>query len=293
MPEAKDFYDAVASDYGQQYERDNLYKLPSYPSNYFRLQLLVNSFVRKGVKRVLEVGIGEGTPLVNISKLGIEVHGFDISQKMVQTAKARFTENGLDPDRVTWGDIQDCLTYARVLKDGPFDGVIAMGVMPHVGKDHLALSNISTCVKPEGTVFIEFRNKLFSLFTFNRYTYEFIMDDLLAGVNPDVREAVSDEIKPRLQMDLPPQREAPLPGAPGYDAILSKFHNPLDVHNLFRDCGFKNLEFLWYHYHPAMPMLESKLGRLFREESVALEHEHSGWRGLFLCSAFVVQATRE
>lgn len=293
MPEAKEFYDAVAADYGQQYERENLYKLPSYPSNYFRLQLLANSFIRKGVKRVLEVGIGEGTPLVNISKLGIDVYGFDISQKMVQTAKARFAENGLDPDRVTWGDIEDCLTYGHLLKDGQFDGVIAMGVMPHVKKDQLALSNISTCAKPGGTVFIEFRNKLFSLFTFNRYTYEFIMDDLLAGVNHEVRDAVADEIRPRLRMDLPPQREAPAPGAPGYDAILSKFHNPLDIHNLFRNCGFSNLELLWYHYHPAMPMLEKKLGRLFREESVRLEHEPSGWRGLLLCSAFVVQATRE
>lgn len=27
----------------------------------------------------------------------------------------------------------------------------------------------------------EFRNKLFSLFTFNRYTFKFVMDDLLAG----------------------------------------------------------------------------------------------------------------
>ena len=293
MPEAKDFYNAVAADYGQQYQRENLYELPTYPSNYFRLQLLVDSFVRKGVKRVLEVGVGEGTPLVNVSRLGIDVCGFDISEKMVETAKSQFTENGLDPGRVIWGDIQDCLTYAHLLKDGEFDGVIAMGVMPHVEKDHLALSNIRTCVKPGGTVFIEFRNKLFSLVTFNRYTYEFIMDDLLAEVHPDVRKAVSHEIKPRLRMELPPQRATTATGAPGYDAILSKFHNPLELHTLFRDCGFSNLEFLWYHYHPAMPMLENQLGRLFREESVKLEHEPSGWRGMFLCSAFVVQAVRE
>jgi hypothetical protein len=31
---------------------------------------------------------------------------------------------------------------------------------------------------------------------------------------------------------------------------------------------------------------------LFREEAVRLEHETSGWRGLFLCSAFVVEAVK-
>ena len=31
---------------------------------------------------------------------------------------------------------------------------------------------------------------------------------------------------------------------------------------------------------------------LFREEALKLEHDTSGWRGLFLCSAFVVEAIK-
>jgi 2-polyprenyl-3-methyl-5-hydroxy-6-metoxy-1,4-benzoquinol methylase len=293
MAEVRAHYDAVASEYSQQYQRTQLDNLAEYPANYFRLQALVNSFLRRGVKKVLEVGVGEGTPLVTLGKLGLEVWGFDLAEKMVECARKNFQEAGFDPKRIAWGDIRDCLTYAHLLREGTFDGVVAMGVMPHVENDELVLDNIAACVKPGGTVFIEFRNKLFSLFTFNRLTLEFIMDDLLAGVDQRVRNAVAEEIKPRLRMDLPPSRNQLADGSPGYDAVLSKFHNPFEVLETCRRKGFKETELLWYHYHPALPMLESKLGTLFREEAFKLEHEPSGWRGLFLCSAFVVQATRE
>ena len=40
-----------------------------------------------------------------------------------------------------------------------------------------------------------------------------------------------------------------------------------------------------------MPFLNSKKTSLYRNEALKLEHETSGWKGLFLCSAFVVEAT--
>ncbi len=293
MQEVSAHYNAVASEYSKQYRKDQLDDFSSYPANYFRLQLLVNSFLRRGVKRVLEVGVGEGTPLITLAKLGLEVWGFDLAERMVEGARKNFQEAGIDPARIAWGDIRDCLTYANLLHDGLFDGVVAMGVMPHVENDELVFDNLATCLRPGGTVFIEFRNKLFSLFTFNRLTFEFIMDDLLLGVDEKVRDVVAQEIKPRLRMDLPPSRNQLGDGSPGYDAVLSRFHNPFEVLETLRRKGFKESELLWYHYHPALPMLESKLGNLFRQEAFRLEHEPSGWRGLFLCSAFVVQATRQ
>jgi len=37
-------------------------------------------------------------------------------------------------------------------------------------------------------------------------------------------------------------------------------------------------------------MMESKIGPLFREEGLRLEHEYSDWRGHFMCSAGVIEA---
>ena len=79
---------------------------------------------------------------------------------------------------------------------------------------------------------------------------------------------------------------------PGYDAILSKFHNPFEVLDLFKKCGFIESKLLWYHYHPAMPYLSNEDMALFRDEALKLEHDATGWKGLFLCSAFVVEAVK-
>ena len=49
----------------------------------------------------------------------------------------------------------------------------------------------------------------------------------------------------------------------GYDAILSKFHNPFEVRAMFETLGFENINFLWYHYHPAMPYLADADPQLF------------------------------
>lgn len=289
-------YDASAANYHLQYERSLLSDVSrDYPANYFRLQLLLNSFIEKNVKKVIEVGVGEGTPLSTLAKAGIEVSGFDISEEMVKRSQDTLKKNGLSPENIILGDVQDPITYASLLRNGQYDALLAMGVMPHIQNDEECLINMKAMIKPGGSAFIEFRNKLFSLFTFNRYTYEFILDDLLAGVSPKLKNIVSTDLKKKLEMNKPSPRTVHDENteAPGYDAILSKFHNPFEVTDLFKKCGFKDVNLLWYHYHPAMPYLRSENEELFRDEALKLEHDSLGWRGLFLCSAFVVEAVKE
>src|SRR3979490_3198070 len=115
-------YDAVASTYHRQYETDGMRDLErEYPANYFRLQLLLNTFVSNGLKRVVEVGVGEGTPITTLLRAGMDVWGFDISPEMVSRAQQRMQENGGDPAHILLADIQDPITYAGLFKHGGFD----------------------------------------------------------------------------------------------------------------------------------------------------------------------------
>ena len=290
----KKHYDAAADDYHLQYDESLLSDIDRpYPANYFRLQLLLQCFARRRPSRLIEVGVGEGTPLCALAGLGIDVWGFDLSERMVGRARQRFDEHGLDPAQVFVGDIQDPATYAHALKDGRFEGLVAMGVMPHVEHDDGVLQNLAELVSQEGTVFVEFRNKLFSMLTFNRPTASFILDDLLVGVAPEMKAAISRELGSRLRMDMPPKREV-IEGtnAPGYDAILARLHNPFEMPALFERNGFSDVKLHWYHYHPAMPYLESDNPQLFRDESIRMEGQTADWRSNFLCSAFVVEAVR-
>jgi 2-polyprenyl-3-methyl-5-hydroxy-6-metoxy-1,4-benzoquinol methylase len=283
-----EYYDAVAEGYFQQYRRESLQSAQKYPQNYYRLQIIVQRMAATGAKSVYEVGVGEGTPLATLARMGFAVAGCDISQNMVDATRRKFGETGVDPNRVQWGDIEDSLTISNQLAMGPFDALIALGVMPHLASDHVGLGNMRMLLKPGGRAFIEFRNKLFSLFTFNRYTKQFILDDLLAGVATQLKDEVAKELDQRLALDQPPLRKDPVTGA-SYDEIRAKFHNPFEVVPLLERAGFSDARIHWYHFHAAPPMLEPRLRAQYREEASKLEHDAS-WRGYFLCSAFVVEA---
>jgi 2-polyprenyl-3-methyl-5-hydroxy-6-metoxy-1,4-benzoquinol methylase len=286
-----DHYNSVAETYHQQYQRENLVSQAEYPANYFRLQILVQRLSALRLKSVYEVGVGEGTPLTTMASMGFRVAGCDIAEEMVKKAKKNFTTRGLSADLIQWGDIEDSATFASQLVGGEFDTVVAAGVLPHVANDRLALTNMGMLIRDGGRLFVEFRNKLFSLFTFNRYTKEFILDDLLRNVPSDVKAVVAQELDKRVAVDLPPKRYVSGDGsAPGFDAILSKFHNPFELTELVEHSGFKDVRIHWYHYHPAPPMLEGSIPG-FRKAGMALEHEGS-WRGSFLCSAGVIEATK-
>ncbi len=288
-----DHYDVAAENYHRQYQRANIESEAEYPANYFRLQILTRILTSSSAKSVYEIGVGEGTPLLTMAKAGLKVAGCDISEKMVSKAKETFKANGLSGDFIEWGDVEDATTFASQLADGKFDAVIAAGVLPHVKNDDLFLQNLKMIVKPNGKALIEFRNKFFSLFTMNRYTKEFILDDLLRNVSKDVKDKVSSEIDSRLAIDVPALRtkvESDGHSGPGFDTILAKFHNPLELVDTFKANGFSDVKIHWYHYHPAPPMLEQIIGASFRKEAIKLEHEGS-WRGYFLCSAGVIEAT--
>ena len=288
-------YDESASTYHEFYDKEKLFDVSvSYPANYFRLQLLLNSFKSKKIQNVIEVGVGEGTPLTTLGKAGMDVWGFDISKEMVKKSKENMEKNNMNKEQIFWGDIQNPTTYTQVLHDMKFDGLIAMGVMPHVNNDDEVLKNMALLVKSEGHVFVEFRNKLFSLFTCNRNTVDFILNDLLIGVDDKVKSLVRKDLESRLRVDVPPiRKKIANSSVPGYDAILSKFHNPFEIIEKFKKFGFRNINILWYHFHPAMPYLEKNIPEIFRKESINLEHDPTDWRGYFLCSAFVIEAIKE
>jgi Methyltransferase domain len=205
-------------------------------------------------------------------------------------AKAQFEAKGFDPSVLTLGDIQDRSTLEGAIASGPYDGVMALGVLPHVHDEAAVVDNMSAFLKPGGTMFLQFRNSMLSLYSFNRLTMEFIEDELLQGQSDEVKALVRADLEPRLAMDKPPKRTWDVDG-PAYDEILAKFHNPFELADLVRDHGFRDIRFHWYNYHVTPPMLAGELGQTFRTAGISMEDTDS-WRGMFLCSAGVIEATK-
>jgi len=122
-------------------------------------------------------------------------------------------------------------------------------------------------------------------------TVWFILDELLVGVDEVIRDVVAADLDERLAVDKPPKRTRPT--GDGYDEILSRFHNPFELADVVRSQGYSDIRFHWYNYHPAYPMLANRIDPVqYRRAQVALEHEGT-WRGMFLCSAGVIEATKD
>lgn len=284
-------YDGSASSYGDQYDPDKLWSNEDYPANLFRLQLVQRLLGDCGAASVYEHGVGDATPLATIGANGLHVAGNDVSREMVRVARLNMEAHGLDPDLVTWLDVQDAgALSAERQKRGTFDAVMALGVIPHVSDDDAFISGMDVFLRPGGRLLLQFRNSLFSMFTLNRLTKEFILDELLHDVPREITDVVARDLDARLATDKPPVRTRPT--GDGYDEILSRFHNPFELADRVRDHGYTDVRFHWYNYHPAYPMLAGQIDpRTYREAQVALEHEGT-WRGMFLCSAGLIEAVK-
>ena len=285
-------YDGSAAGYFEQFDPERIWTNEEYPANYFRLQLVQRLLADAGVTSLYELGVGDATPLSTIGSTGIRVAGHDISPEMVKFARANMEARGLDPALISLLDAQDAGAIAaeRELR-GEFDAVMALGVIPHVSDDNAFVAAMDTFVRPGGRLILQFRNSMFSMFTFNRLTREFILDELLVGVPEEIRVVVAADLDARLAVDKPPVRTRPT--GDGYDEILSRFHNPFELAQVVEKHGFSGVKYHWYNYHPTYPMIADQIAaRTYREAQVALEHEGT-WRGMFLCSAGIIEAIKD
>jgi SAM-dependent methyltransferase len=293
MADVSAHYDGSAPTYHEQYDPEKIWTNADYPANFYRLRKVIDRLRDAGAQSVYEFGAGEATPMIRVHEaLGIAVAANDISPEMVRLGRENLQRHGLDPALLSLLDVQDeAAINAEVALRGEFDAVMALGVIPHVEDDAAFVSAMSRFLRPGGTLLLQFRNAMFSMFTFNRLTKEFILDEVMAPIPQKFRDAVAADLDSRLAVDKPPIRTWDK-DAPAYDEILARFHNPFELADVVRDQGFGDISFHWYNYHPTYPMIGGQFDpREYREAQIALEADTS-WRGMFLCSAGFIEARK-
>jgi SAM-dependent methyltransferase len=285
------------STWADNYHRDYYTDKAAYPPVHEGLvrKLLVDA----GARNVLDAGCGPASMLRGLAGLGIELFGFDLTPEMVQEARRVMAPLGVPENHIWEGSVADPAAFPAPGKESiKFDAAICVGVLPHVPVEleNAALANLHAAVRPGGLVAVEARNQLFALFTLNRYSHQFFLNDLVReeelfkGEQESVRRQVLDDVDQRFRLDLPPVRGGKA-GEPGYDEVLSRTHNPLVFREKIAAVGFRDVRVLFYHYHCLPPLCERSAPELFRRRSLAMENPED-WRGYFMASAFVVTGIR-
>jgi SAM-dependent methyltransferase len=290
---------ACYSTWGTTYFRDYYASKQAYPP--VHVDILRKLLRDARARNVLDAGCGPASFLRYLVKDRIALYGFDLTPGMAAEARRVLGEHGLSGSRIWEGSVLAPRSF-RAPAGGPrkFDAAVCVGVLPHIPEaaDAVAIRNLKAAVRPGGLVAVEARNQFFSLFTQNRYSYEFIAEQLIrraelekrAGRDRAAVRRACEQLKQHFRMDLPPVRKGKA-GEPGYDEVLSRTHNPLLLRAQFEAVGFRDVRLLFYHYHALPPMFEKDLPRFFRRGSVGMENPKD-WRGYFMASGFIVEGRR-
>ena len=251
-----------------------------YPANSFAFRHVLDQVAVTKANSIIEAGIGSGQAIPVWQSANLEITGFDNNPERVTDSRAVMAHAGLDQAMVVCADAAIAETLTAVPNNGTADILVGMGVLPHCPDLQGAVDNLTRMVRPGGWVFLELRNVLFSLFTFNRYTYDLFDQVMLEGVQPEVRAAGLDFIASRVLMDVPSN-----------PAPLEQFHNPLTVASELSDTALTNIRLLPFHYHAAPPAADVSPQRL-DDASAVLESRDDDWRVLLMCSAFLLAGQR-
>ena len=245
----------------------------SFRPSPIRLQRVQRVLADAGSTSVYELGVGDATPLITLAGDGLRVAGNDISAEMVKVARANMQAHGLDPLAIAHLDVQDEGTMAAEHeRAGVFDAVMALGVIPHVADDTAFVQAMDGFLSPGGRLVLQFRNSLFSMFTFNRLTKEFILDDLLADVDPVIRDVVRPTSMPGSpSTNLP---SAPRPTGDGYDGSC-RASQPFELASSYARGLQRPLPLV--QLPPRYPMIADRIDPMeYRRAQVAMEPRAPG-----------------
>jgi len=121
-------------------------------------------------KRLLEVGVGQGTDLVQFAKAGADVSGIDITQRHLNLAARNFELRGLQ------ANLQRAAAAAIPFEDDSFDVVYSFGVLHCTDNTVRCLSECHRVLKPGGELILAMYYK-YSFF----HAYTIFVNGILRG----------------------------------------------------------------------------------------------------------------
>ena len=191
-----------------------------------------NSLVPGGGERILDFGCGSGENVVNLTLVGHQVLGIDPVPEMVELAKARMRERGLDPRLVSVGDLASLATYA----DGEFDIVSALNVLPYLSEEEEEefYTQAKRLTPDDGWIIVSHTNELVDLVTFNRYTVKFWRDRIIPHLTSvtEERQELLDVFSSHLSHPDIPARDASTKLKSERDILKKRRVNPIDYPNM-------------------------------------------------------------
>ena len=252
--------------------------------------LLIDSILPKasGVSRILDFGCGQGRLVTELVQRGYDAYGLEKHEGMQRVALDNLAAGGADRDRIALGGHE----ALAATESESLDMFVAMGVFQYVddAEQDEILSHAHRLLKPGGHLCCTFQNAFFDLFTFNKYTIDFITNELLGPyATDDEKEKLTQGLA-----DLVTNSAAP-PYSPtrARDNVYVRLTNPLAIRGELADRGFALDEIYFYEFFGVPPLLTDRFPELAKRIAAWFERDNATrWEGNFMANALLVDATK-
>jgi SAM-dependent methyltransferase len=97
--------------------------------------------------RVLDAGCGHGPYLLPLARKGATVTGLDVSREMLEMARGRLAEEGLEAEQMICAPLSEA-----PLSPGSYDLVLAIGLLDYLDDFRAALAKLASAARPGGRV---------------------------------------------------------------------------------------------------------------------------------------------
>lgn len=276
---AQNHYDKIAEKYEERYSED--FKENNYNLEY-RARIILKRLQANNLKTVFDVGCGTCNPMILFLQNGFRVKGTDFSKQMIHYGKKNLIKHNFNPSQISVADIENKDT----LPNEKFDAIVVLGAFPNLLNEQKALTNFYELLNPNGRLFIDLCNSLFGLFSLNKASKDFFLNELIE------KEKLPEEIKNSLYDFYEQKCQEPKREKNNWRVSNPRLHNPLTIEKeLLEPNKFKVEQIHFNHFHPMPPIFEDLHPELFRKLGNKMEQPNY-WKGYFMASAFIVEATK-
>ena len=116
------------NEYNQIYKKNDFSK--NYPANRIRLNIIKKLLLKYKPRKICDAGCGSGSPLIEIKKMGFNIHGYDRSKNMVDAARLKLIKNGFSEKLVNLDNFEK----PRHIKNNSQDCILGLGTFYYTNK---------------------------------------------------------------------------------------------------------------------------------------------------------------
>jgi cyclopropane fatty-acyl-phospholipid synthase-like methyltransferase len=233
--------------------------------------------------RIIDFGCGPGWLLHHMIKAGFDAVGMEKHNEVYRSAESLLASI----------DKQDCIVQGGVeefseFEPESFDIVVAMGVLQYLSEAEyeVILKAVARVLRPNGCFVATFQNALFDLYTFNKYTIDFLMHQLVGpllspGQWDRVKAAISTLVVNSERPDYSPTRAR--------DNVFVRLTNPLTLAEDIGRYGMR-LEKKYFYEWFGLPPLVGDIDGISQAVTARFElRDATAWQGHFMANAFLAE----